>query len=70
MAVVAAVRYTHFAWRYRQTGDTEPGSGLRPAIFFRLILPVPPRAGHLFSPRFCSCYLLVDAKTVGGANWG
>ena len=34
MAVVAAVRYTHFAWRYRQTGDTDPGYGLGPAIFF------------------------------------
>ena len=34
MAVVAAARYTHFMWRYRQTGDTDPGHGLQPAIAF------------------------------------
>ncbi len=34
MAVVAAVRYTRFMVRYRQTGDTEPGYGLEPAILF------------------------------------
>ena len=34
MAVVAAVRYTRFVWRYRQTGDIEPGYGLEPAILF------------------------------------
>ena len=34
MAIVAAVRYTHFVWRYRQTGDIEPGYGLEPAILF------------------------------------
>jgi inner membrane protein YidH len=38
MAAVAAVRYTHFAWRYRQTGDTEPGYGLGPAIFFTAVV--------------------------------
>ncbi|HUJ87986.1 MAG TPA: DUF202 domain-containing protein [Burkholderiales bacterium] len=38
MAVVAAVRYTHFAWRYRQSGDTDPGYGLSPAIFFTLVV--------------------------------
>lgn len=36
MAVVAAVRYTRFMWRYRQTGDTEPGYGLEPAILFTI----------------------------------
>jgi inner membrane protein YidH len=34
MAIVAAVRYAHFAWRYRRTGDTDPGYGLAPAIVF------------------------------------
>ena len=34
MAVVAALRYTHFVRRYRQTGDIEPGYGLEPAILF------------------------------------
>jgi putative membrane protein len=38
MAVVAAVRYTHFVLRYRQTGDTEPGYGLEPAIFFTVVV--------------------------------
>ena len=38
MAVVAAVRYTHFALRYRQTGDTEPGYGLEVAIFFTVVV--------------------------------
>jgi putative membrane protein len=38
MAVVAAVRYTHFVRRYRQTGDTEPGYGLEPAIFFTVVV--------------------------------
>ena len=38
MAVVAAVRYAHFAWRYRRTGDVEPGSGLGPAIFFTAVV--------------------------------
>ncbi|MEO6946603.1 MAG: DUF202 domain-containing protein [Nitrobacter sp.] len=38
MAVVAAARYTLFAWRYRQTGDTEPGYGLGPAIFFTAVV--------------------------------
>lgn len=34
MAVVAAARYTRFAYRYRQTGDVKPGYGLEPAILF------------------------------------
>ena len=34
MAAVAAVRYAHFARRYRQTGDIDPGNGLAPAITF------------------------------------
>ena len=38
MAVVGAVRYTHFAWRYRHTGDTRPGSGLGPAIVFAVVV--------------------------------
>ncbi len=38
MTVVAAVRYTHFAWRYRHTGDTQPGYGLGPAIVFTVIV--------------------------------
>jgi putative membrane protein len=38
MAAVAAVRYTHFARRYRQTGDTDPGYGLGPAIIFTAIV--------------------------------
>ena len=38
MSVVAAVRYTHFAWRYRHTGDTQPGSGLGPAIVFAVVV--------------------------------
>ncbi len=38
MALVAAVRYTHFAWRYRRTGDTHPGSGLGPAIVFTVVV--------------------------------
>lgn len=38
MAAVAAVRYTHFAWRYRQTGDTDPGYGLGPAISFTAVV--------------------------------
>ena len=38
LAVVAAVRYTHFAWRYRQSGDTEPGYGLAPAILFTIVV--------------------------------
>jgi len=38
MSVVAAVRYTHFAWRYRHTGDTQPGSGLGPAIVFTVVV--------------------------------
>ena len=38
MAVVAAVRYMHFTLRYRQTGDTEPGYGLEPAIFFTVVV--------------------------------
>jgi putative membrane protein len=37
MAMVAAVRYTHFAWRYCRTGDTEPGYGLCTAIGFTVI---------------------------------
>ena len=36
MAVVAAVRYAQFARRYRQTGDTRPGHGLAPAVFFAI----------------------------------
>jgi putative membrane protein len=38
MAGVAAVRYAHFVRRYRQTGDTEPGYGLEPAIFFTVVV--------------------------------
>ncbi len=38
MAVVAAVRYAHFLRRYRQTGDTDPGYGLEPAIFFTVVV--------------------------------
>lgn len=38
LAAVAAVRYTHFLRRYRQTGDTEPGYGLEPAIFFTVVV--------------------------------
>lgn len=38
MAVVAAVRYAHFAWRYRQHGDTEPGYGLSVAIVFTVVV--------------------------------
>ncbi len=38
LAVVAAVRYTHFALRYRQSGDTEPGYGLMPAILFTIVV--------------------------------
>lgn len=38
MAAVAAVRYTHFTRRYRQTGDTDPGYGLEPAIFFTVVV--------------------------------
>lgn len=38
MAVVAAVRYGHFAWRFRQSGDTDPGYGLGPAIFFTALV--------------------------------
>lgn len=37
MAVVAAVRYARFLWRYRQAGDIHPGYGLEPAIFFTVI---------------------------------
>ena len=40
VAVVAAVRYTHFALRYRQTGDTEPGYGLEFALVFTAIVAV------------------------------
>lgn len=38
MAVVAAVRYMHFVWRYRKTGDTAPGYGLESAIFFTVVV--------------------------------
>jgi putative membrane protein len=38
MAVVAAVRYAHFAWRYNQSGDTDPGHGLTPAIAFAIVI--------------------------------
>ncbi len=39
-AVIAAVRYGHFAWRYRQSGDTEPGYGLSLAIIFTAVVAV------------------------------
>ena len=38
LAGVAAVRYTHFTLRYRQTGDLHPGYGLEPAILFTVIV--------------------------------
>lgn len=34
MAAVGAIRYLRFAVRYHRSGDTEPGHGLVPAIFF------------------------------------
>ena len=40
MAVVAAVRYMRFLRRYRRSGDTEPGYGLEPAIFFTAVVAV------------------------------
>jgi putative membrane protein len=53
MAVVAAARYMHFAWRYRQTGDTEPGYGLELGIFFTVVVAV---AGALIAS-----YLMIAA---------
>lgn len=38
LALVASIRYAHFTWRYRQTGDTEPGYGLEFAILFTVIV--------------------------------
>lgn len=38
LAGVAAVRYTHFMRRYRQTGDVDPGYGLEPAIAFTVVV--------------------------------
>lgn len=38
MAIVAAVRYTRFVWRFRQTGDIAPGLGLEPAILFTVAI--------------------------------
>ena len=40
MALIAAVRYTHFSWRYHQSGDTDPGYGLMPAIIFTVLVSV------------------------------
>ena len=40
LAVVAAVRYAHFAWRYKQSGDTEPGYGLSFALVFTGVVAV------------------------------
>ena len=39
-AVVAVIRYAHFAWRYRQAGDTEPGYGLEFAIAFTAFVAI------------------------------
>ena len=38
MALVAAVRYGRFAWRYHRTGDIDPGLGLGPAILFTIVV--------------------------------
>jgi len=38
LAGVAAVRYTHFMRRYKQTGDIDPGYGLEPAIAFTAVV--------------------------------
>ena len=38
MALVAAVRYARFALRYQREGDTEPGHGLGPALFFTVLV--------------------------------
>ncbi len=53
MALVATVRYAHFAWRYHQTGDTEPGYGLGSAIFFT--------AGVFLAGALISGYLMLVA---------
>ncbi len=38
LAAVAAVRYTHFMRRYKQSGDIDPGHGLEPALFFTVVV--------------------------------
>ncbi|HZD91168.1 MAG TPA: DUF202 domain-containing protein [Pseudolabrys sp.] len=38
LAGVGAVRYTGFMWRYRQTGNIDPGYGLEPALVFTVIV--------------------------------
>lgn len=38
LAGVAAVRYTHFMRRYKQSGDIDPGYGLEPAIAFTVVV--------------------------------
>ena len=40
LAMVAAVRYAHFAWRYKRSGDTEPGYGLSFALVFTVVVAV------------------------------
>ncbi len=54
LATVAAVRYFHFIRRYRQTGDTDPGYGLEPALIFTGIVAVAGAliAGYLMTAGF------------------
>ncbi len=51
LAGVAALRYTHFMRRYRQSGDIDPGYGLEPALFFTVVVGLAGAliAGYLIS---------------------
>lgn len=40
MAAVGAIRYLRYAIRYHRDGDTDPGYGLAPAVFFLVMVAV------------------------------